>query len=129
MTPDMFGAERSFRRPQEPIVRRALVEGRYRYWLYRGWAAGPCAFWGMLNPSTADGRRDDPTLRQIMAISARLGFGSLYVANVYPIISALPADMHIWRASFEAAACRGEDRLAIWLRNANEAGKLATASS
>lgn len=126
MTPDMFGAAPSYRRPQEPIVRRALVEGIYRFWLYRGWASGPCAFWGMLNPSTADVAQDDPTLWQVMKTSARLGFGSAYVGNVYPIRSANPSDMHVWRGSFEAAARRGEDRLAIWRRNANEVAKLCS---
>ena len=88
-------------RPPEPILRRALVEGSYRRWLYRGWGSGPCAFWGMLNPSEASGQRDDPTLWQIMKVSFRLGFGSLYVGNVYPLISPHPAEMRRWRATFE----------------------------
>jgi hypothetical protein len=99
---DLFGGPIAFRRPQEPIVRRALIEGCYRRWLFRGWSAGPVAFWGMLNPSEGSADRDDPTLWQVMKISCRLGFGSAYVGNLYPLISSKPDVMYRWRDTFEA---------------------------
>lgn len=36
-----------------------------------------------LNPSTADGTEDDPTLRRLMGFSRRWGFGGLVLVNLY----------------------------------------------
>ena len=83
-------------RPLEPIVRTAEVEGCYRWSLRRAWGQGPCVGWAMLNPSTADATRDDPTLWQIMCISLRLGFGSLVVVNVYPFRSSTIQGLGKW---------------------------------
>ena len=50
----------------------AVVQGRYRYALGRCWdPALPRICWIMLNPSTADGTQDDPTLRGDRANAAR----------------------------------------------------------
>jgi len=57
---------------------------KYRYWLYRSWDKNKkiCAFI-MLNPSTADGKVDDPTIRKCIMYAERLGYGSLYVVNLF----------------------------------------------
>lgn len=88
------------RRPTEPIVRSALVEPPYRYWLKRAWGAGPMCAWAMLNPSVADSTKDDPTMLRVMEFSLRWGFGSCVVVNLYPFITPLPADMKKWRDGF-----------------------------
>lgn len=56
---------------------------RYRYRLDRRWAEGPTIAWVMLNPSTADGITDDPTLVRISRFSMAWGFGALTAVNLY----------------------------------------------
>jgi hypothetical protein len=54
--------------------------------LLAGWqspaGAGPLLF-VMLNPSMADGRRDDPTIRRCIAFAAAWGFTQLEVVNLF----------------------------------------------
>lgn len=68
------------------IARTARFDrsGRYRYRLGRTWdAAGPRAAFVLLNPSAADHRRDDPTLRRCVGFARSWGFGSLEVVNLF----------------------------------------------
>lgn len=37
----------------------------------------------MLNPSTADETKDDPTIRRCIDFARRLGYGGLYAVNLY----------------------------------------------
>ncbi len=57
-------------------------DGRYRYWLERRWDLRPPMAWCMLNPSTADAYKDDPTIRRCMAFAEREGFGGIIVVNL-----------------------------------------------
>lgn len=64
----------------------ALVSpcGAYRYWLRRTWdEAKPVCTFVMLNPSTADARKDDPTIRKCVGFADRWGYGSLSVVNLF----------------------------------------------
>lgn len=61
----------------------------------------------MLNPSSADGSRNDPTLWEVIFHTHRLGFGGLVVVNLYPFIAASPAACHRW-ADWDAPG-RGPD--------------------
>lgn len=67
-------------------VRSAEISkcGQYRYNLIRGWDPDlpPMAFVG-LNPSTADGRADDPTIRRCVQFAKDWGYGSLTMVNLY----------------------------------------------
>jgi len=49
--------------------------------------------WIMLNPSTATGVANDPTLRRIIAFSHRWGFNGLVVVNVYPFRTPSPREL------------------------------------
>jgi len=66
--------------------------GRWRYGLTRIWdpALAPLRF-VMLNPSTADADRDDPTIRRCIAIARRAGAGALVVANLCALRATDPA--------------------------------------
>lgn len=57
--------------------------GTYRWWLKRAWGSAPQACFIMLNPSTADAEKDDPTIRRCIAFARDWGFGSLIVVNLF----------------------------------------------
>jgi hypothetical protein len=67
-------------------VRTATVSpgGGYRYQLTRRWEQhGPDALWIMLNPSTADGAVDDPTIRRCRTFSKREGCAGMVIVNLF----------------------------------------------
>jgi len=72
--------------------------GTYRYDLWRRWN-GPGSrmmAWVMLNPSTADGKTDDHTIRRCIYYTRAFGFEGFRVANLFayrtPHPSQLPLD-------------------------------------
>lgn len=67
--------------------------GRYRVRLWRTWGPGPIACLIMLNPSTADGREDDPTIRSCVRLLKELGFGGFVVVNLYSFRATEPDDL------------------------------------
>lgn len=68
-----------------------------RTWRYLLWRiAGPrakLAGMGMLNPSTADHRKDDPTIRQCRARARQARLGGVLVWNLFAFRATLPADL------------------------------------
>ena len=46
-----------------------------------------------LNPSTADEKKPDATIRKIMGFAERWGYKSFIMVNVYPLRSTLPSDL------------------------------------
>lgn len=62
-----------------------------RYVLGRRWADGrSAAVFVMLNPSTADARADDPTIRRCIGFAKREHCGSLVVVNLFTLRSPNP---------------------------------------
>ena len=59
--------------------------GRYRYTLTRIWGEpdGDRAVFILLNPSTADAERDDPTIRRCIAYARAWGFAGLEILNLF----------------------------------------------
>ncbi len=56
--------------------------GHYRWWLERQWAAErPRLIFIGLNPSRADGIRDDATLRRLLGFARGWGYGALEVGH------------------------------------------------
>jgi hypothetical protein len=57
---------------------------RYRYRLWRRWDdTRPVVAFVMLNPSTADARREDPTIRRCIGFARAWGFGGVEVVNLF----------------------------------------------
>lgn len=72
--------------------------GAYRYTLTRQFrmdAPEPLVF-VMLNPSTADATKDDPTIRRCISFAQREGYGGLLVVNLYALRS--PDPKSLWQA-------------------------------
>lgn len=68
--------------------------GLYRYTLWREWdPAGLRVAFVMLNPSAADARRDDPTIRRCIAFAHAWGYGSLEVVNLFAYRTSRPATL------------------------------------
>jgi hypothetical protein len=64
--------------------RGALVDGDYRYSLWRRLGDSKRrVLFIMLNPSTADGAIDDPTIRRCMTLARRWGYGRLEACNLF----------------------------------------------
>ncbi len=60
------------------------VSSRYRYSLWRGWSADhPRIAFILLNPSTADEHRNDPTIRRCIGFARAWNFGSIEVVNLF----------------------------------------------
>ncbi len=67
---------------------------QYRYLLLRHWDARLCALpVCMLNPSTADDQKDDPTIRELIYFSRLWGYGGLYIVNLFAFRAPHPIDM------------------------------------
>lgn len=82
----------------DDIARGASVSSceRYRYALWRDWSdlfGGGRVCWIMLNPSTADGEVDDPTIRRCMGFSKAWGYGGIIVLNLFAFRSTDPAGL------------------------------------
>lgn len=58
--------------------------GKYRYLLWREWdPSQPSCVFVMLNPSTADATKNDPTIRRAMSFAAQFGFGRFEAVNLF----------------------------------------------
>ncbi len=83
VTADLFGSSGAVLSPDE----------RYRYLLTRERAAGPGLVFIMLNPSTADDRIDDPTIRRCIRFAAREDAGRLVVVNLFALRATDPREL------------------------------------
>ena len=62
--------------------------GSYRYSLFRIWDESLSAvLFNMLNPSSADGTKDDPSIRRCISYAKDWGFGSMFVGNLFALKS------------------------------------------
>jgi len=70
------------------------INKEYRYALHRVWdrCMSRLVFIG-LNPSTADEKFDDPTVRRCINFSRRLGYGSMIMLNIFALRSTDPKNL------------------------------------
>lgn len=82
----------------EQLIKRRNAQGaefsrcrKYRYALWREWdESKPLVLFIGLNPSTADERENDPTIRRCIDYARRWGFGGLYMANLFAYCASYP---------------------------------------
>ncbi len=68
---------------------------RYRYALWRIWNPQlPTLIFVGLNPSTADERTEDPTIRRILSFAARDGAGALLMLNLFAWRATNPKELY-----------------------------------
>lgn len=65
----------------------------HRYTLWRRWDERPLLLAILLNPSTADERVLDPTLRRVRGFAERWGHGGFVVGNAFALRTTYPADV------------------------------------
>jgi hypothetical protein len=111
--------------PGLELVERGAVfdrSGRYRYRLTRRWAPdGATVAFVLLNPSTADAARDDPTIRRCIGFARDWGYAALEVVNLFAWRATEPAALH------RAEAPVGPRNDAHLLRAAREAQRVVLA--
>ena len=71
-------------RERSPMGALFDATGHYRYSLWRTWEpVHPTLLMILLNPSTADGERDDPTIRRCRQFATAWGYGGLEIVNLF----------------------------------------------
>jgi hypothetical protein len=70
--------------------------GTYRWTLSRSWGQGRTVCWILLNPSTADHARDDPTSRRVLHFTQAWGYHGLTIVNLYPFRSPRVSECREW---------------------------------
>jgi hypothetical protein len=101
---------------------RFSADRTYRYGLRRIWdAALPSLLMIGLNPSTADERRDDPTIRRCVGFARDWGYGTLVVANLFAYRATDPRQL---RRAVDPVGPRND----YWLRRYAAAADLVVAA-
>lgn len=77
------------------MIRTANISSdeAFRFRLSREWGdVRGLVCWVMLNPSTADGAVDDPTIRKCIRFAKMWHYDGIVVVNLYPLRATKPAD-------------------------------------
>ncbi len=80
----------------EEMTKNAVIseDQLYRYSLERVWdTSKPTVLFICLNPSTADAKTDDPTVRRMIGFAKQFGFGRLLVGNLFAFRATKPSDL------------------------------------
>lgn len=105
------------------MIKTAFLNGDYRYFLAREWMPElPPLVFCMLNPSTADDQKDDPTVKRCIRFAVERGYGGLVVVNLMAWRAtdpdSLPLSMHRAvgprNAEFIEQSVKGRDVIVAW---------------
>lgn len=67
---------------------------KYRYALWRIWIEDkPLVMFIGLNPSSANERKNDPTIRRVMRYAADWGYGGIYMMNLFAWVTPYPQEL------------------------------------
>lgn len=96
------------------------LDGRYRYDLTRQWDDSPNwrpVLWVMLNPSTADAEKDDPTIRRVERFTKDLfpDAGGFVVVNLFALRCTRP--VHLLDDPLESEGELNRVTIRTWLRH------------
>lgn len=91
----------------------------WRYELRRTWGSAPALVMLMLNPSTADETKNDPTVERCERRARGGGFGGLIVLNIFAFRATDPADM---KAAADPIGPENDDYLTAHFIRANAIG-------
>lgn len=80
----------------EPIMGAWISpDGVFRWVLWRVWDPRAVVLYVVMhNPSTADGRTDDPTIRRVIGFARREGFGGICVVNLFALRATAPKEVY-----------------------------------
>ena len=68
----------------------------HRLYLWRRWnKEGPWVMFIGLNPSTADERLNDPTVRRCIGFAVKWGYGGMFMCNVFTLVSTDPKKLNV----------------------------------
>lgn len=97
--------------PDEMLRTARLSEdGVYRWTLHRIWGSpANLLTFIMLNPSTADALKDDPTIVRCTNFARDMGHDGIVVVNLYAYRATKPADL--WLAPEPSGGWRNDDTL------------------
>ena len=94
---------------------------RFRYALWREWDAGLSKVMMIgLNPSTADAKKNDPTIRRCVGFARDWGFGGVWVLNLFAFRATYPGDL---KAAVDPVGPRNDE----WIRRVARDVKRAVA--
>ena len=85
-------------------MKKALISdcGKYRYELHREWdKKKKKVLFIMLNPSTADGYKNDLTTIRCMNFAKKWGYGGIMIGNIYPFRAKRPKDLRKWLKAYD----------------------------
>lgn len=89
--------QRNISKPQDMFNNQGAVFSpcrNYRYVLWRIWDdSKPIAMFIGLNPSRADERTDDPTIRRVKNFAASWGYGGFFMLNLFAWITPYPEEL------------------------------------
>jgi hypothetical protein len=79
---------------EKPVGAIISDDEKFRYLLWRRWdSTKPFVLFIGLNPSTADGETDDPTIRRCIKFAKDWGYGEIRMVNLFAYRATKPEDM------------------------------------
>lgn len=73
----------------------------YRFSLWRRWNDKPMAMFIGLNPSTANEKKDDPTIRRVTRFAFDFGCGGFFMMNLFAFVTPYPSHLPEGRGGME----------------------------
>lgn len=68
--------------------------GKHRFCLWRIWDEDlPAVCFIGLNPSTANQKENDPTIRRVISFAKKWGYGRVYMLNLFSFVTPFPEEL------------------------------------